>query len=135
MWTYRANVNVRNLGAAGLRNSPGWSVGWFFVPVALFWKPYQAMKELWKASALPTDWQHQPRTSLLPWWWFFWISDILVGNISLRASLAAKTISTLTAATVISMVHGVLSIVAAILAASLVSQIHSMQLRNTYPSV
>lgn len=49
-WIYRANYNARQIGAAGMTFSPGWSVGWYFVPIAAFWKPYQAMKEIWRAA-------------------------------------------------------------------------------------
>ncbi|HSG66518.1 MAG TPA: DUF4328 domain-containing protein, partial [Gammaproteobacteria bacterium] len=45
MWIHRANYNARQLGAAGLRFTPGWAVGWYFIPILNLWKPYQAMKE------------------------------------------------------------------------------------------
>src|SRR5262249_29946861 len=40
VWVYRANRNARALGAEGLAYSPGWSVGWFFVPLANLVMPY-----------------------------------------------------------------------------------------------
>ena len=55
MWIYRANHNARALGAANMDFTPGWSVGWYFIPIANLWKPYQAMKEIWKASASPSS--------------------------------------------------------------------------------
>ena len=33
-WIYRANCNARALGAQGMSFTPGWSVGWFFIPIA-----------------------------------------------------------------------------------------------------
>ena len=45
----RANRNARAFGAP-MSNSPGWAAGWFFVPVAFWWKPYYAMKEIWQGS-------------------------------------------------------------------------------------
>ena len=53
---HRANYNARQLGAADMRFTPGWAVGWHFIPIAWFWKPYQAMTEIWRASvnARPT---------------------------------------------------------------------------------
>ena len=72
-WIYRANRNAGHLGAADMKYTPGWAVGWYFVPIAWFWKPYQAMKEIWKASADPADWGGQPVSPLLHWWWFLWI--------------------------------------------------------------
>ena len=70
-WIYIANFNARQLGAAGMVFSPGWSVGWYFIPFANLWKPYQAMKEIWLASSNPQSWKNQPVAPLLRWWWFF----------------------------------------------------------------
>src|SRR5690242_4585459 len=30
---YAANANARRLGADGLNYTPGWAVGWYFVPI------------------------------------------------------------------------------------------------------
>ena len=56
MWIYRANYNARQLGAADMRFTPGWAVGWYFVPIGWFWMPYLAMREIWRASVNPSDW-------------------------------------------------------------------------------
>lgn len=72
-WIHRANHNVRQLGAADMRFTPGWAVGWYFVPIAWFWKPYQVMREIWRASRNPSFWREQPVSALLPWWWVLWI--------------------------------------------------------------
>ena len=72
-WIHRANHNARQLGADDMTFTPGWAVGWYFVPIAWFWKPYQAMKEIWRASANPSDWVGRPVSPLLHWWWILWI--------------------------------------------------------------
>lgn len=72
-WIYRANHNARQLGAADMRFTPGWAVGWYFIPIAWFWKPYQAMTEIWRASVNPSDWRAVPVLPLLRWWWGLWI--------------------------------------------------------------
>ena len=72
-WIHRANHNARQLGAADMRFTPGWAVGWYFVPIAWFWKPYQVMSEIWRASRHPSYWRGQPVSALLPWWWALWI--------------------------------------------------------------
>ena len=68
----RANRNARAFGAP-LSNSPGWAAGWFFVPIAFWWKPYYAMKEIWQGSDPdPAVNPLQARVSaLLPWWWTY----------------------------------------------------------------
>lgn len=73
VWVYRAHHNAEQLGATGLKFSPGWSVGCYFVPVIWFWKPYQAMKEVWQASARPSGWTRQPGSVLLRCWWMCWL--------------------------------------------------------------
>jgi hypothetical protein len=57
VWIHRANRNARALGAEGMQFTPGWSVGWFFVPIMSLWKPFQVMREIWQASAQPGNWQ------------------------------------------------------------------------------
>ena len=39
----RANRNARALGASGMEFSPGWCIGWFFVPIMTLYKPYKAV--------------------------------------------------------------------------------------------
>ncbi|NUP07398.1 MAG: DUF4328 domain-containing protein [Polyangiaceae bacterium] len=76
LFVRRANVNVRALGATSIRSTPGWAVGWFFVPIAAVWKPYQVMREIWLASAPQhrgREWWHAGTPSLLPGWWCGWV--------------------------------------------------------------
>lgn len=73
MWIYRANYNARQLGAADMRFTPGGAVGWYFVPIAWFWMPYLAMREIWRASVSPSDWSAAPVSPQLRWWWGLWI--------------------------------------------------------------
>ena len=72
-WIYRANYNARQLGAADMRFTPGWAVGWYFIPIAWFWMPYLAMREIWRASVNPSDLGAAPVWPLLRWWWGLWI--------------------------------------------------------------
>lgn len=93
IWIHRAAFNVRQLGATGLRFKPGWCVGWYFIPIANLWKPYQAMKEIWRATSDPSNWQDEPRSALLPWWWLFWLLYAFAGQAAVRASLRAEELN------------------------------------------
>ena len=73
-WIHLANSNARALGARKMAFTPGGAVGWYFVPIANLWKPYQAMREIWKASAGPLGWQRRPVSALLPCWWLLAIA-------------------------------------------------------------
>ena len=50
MWVYRANKNSHGFGARGMKFSPGWAVGWYFIPFLCLWKPFQSMREMWQVS-------------------------------------------------------------------------------------
>ena len=129
-WIYRANHNARQLGAAGMRFSPGWSIGWYFIPIANFWKPYQAMKEIWRASADPAHWQDYPRGSILPWWWFCFLLANVTGTISFRLARAAKDIPMLITTDVAIIIANVAAIVLSLVAIALVGQIYRMQMSH-----
>jgi len=130
-WIYRANQNVRALGAEELRFSPGWAVGYFFVPVVALWYPYQAMKDLWRASKDARGWQAVPPGWILGPWWTLWIIAGILGQISLRVSLAAKDIETLQVATVIDLIANLVDVPLNIAALVLVSQIQIAQAERT----
>ncbi len=71
MWVYRANGNARALGAQGMKYSPAWSVGWFFVPLAGLFMPYFVIKEIWQASRPigSGQWRMAFVSPILPAWW------------------------------------------------------------------
>lgn len=127
-WIYVLHSNKAPLGATGLRFSPGWSVGWFFIPFANLWKPYQAMKELWLVSADPLHWQQQRRSALLPWWWTMWLVSNVLGQISFRLGVSASDISTIFAANIADILSDSCSAALEIIAIVLVGRIATMQL-------
>ncbi len=130
MWIYRANFNSRALGAQNMKFTPGWSVGYYFIPILWFWKPYQAMKEIWRASKAPTSWESVARGTVLPWWWFFLLISAMLDNASFRTALRAKEIGELLTTTGITIVSDVVSIPATIIALVLVRQIYEMQMSH-----
>jgi hypothetical protein len=79
LWQHRAQRNVVELTAGGLGFTPGWAVGWWFIPLANLVKPFQAVRELWKASHGGDTWRHTSTWPVIGLWWAFW----LVGNIHL----------------------------------------------------
>jgi len=89
-WVYRVSLNAHVLGR-GLRVRPPWAVGWFFVPIASLWKPFQGLREAWQASVRPQAWSTVPVPSLLRWWWGLWLVEGFLQNLSLRLELRAKT--------------------------------------------
>lgn len=82
-WIYRASANAHAIGG-GLSITPGWAVGWYFVPFANLVKPFEAMKETWLASHYGSDWGRGDATDLLNWWWGLWIVTNILANAAWR---------------------------------------------------
>ena len=74
VWQHRAQQNAIALDGGGLEFTPGWAVGWWFIPIANLFKPFQAMRELWKASH-GGAWRALPTWGLIGWWWGVWIAS------------------------------------------------------------
>lgn len=72
IWIYRSARNLLALGIQGMRFSPGWSVGWFFIPFANLIVPPMVLIEIWKASnpsARPDNWRRGSLNFFIPLWW------------------------------------------------------------------
>ena len=78
VWVYRANKNIRALGAQNLKFTPGWCVGWFFIPFANFWMPYRAVREISKASMNPHCWQSEEVEPFVNYWWVLAIGSFVL---------------------------------------------------------
>lgn len=90
IWVNRANKNARALGSAGMEFTPGWAVGWFFIPVANLWKPFQAVREIYRASDPQSDslsWKNAAVPGVLGLWWGLWIAGNLLSNVEFRFAL------------------------------------------------
>lgn len=83
---YRAMKNLTAVNAAGLRTTPFWAVGYFFVPIVNLWKPLGAVRQIWRGSFDPKAADvHVP--SMIGWWWFCWLVQNFLGNISFRMQM------------------------------------------------
>jgi len=96
VWQYRGQANLEALGVADRRFSPGWAVGWWFIPFADFVMPARTMSELWRASdptAGAIEWRSRPLTPLIAVWWTALLLNIPLS--SLAASAAPRPRPTL----------------------------------------
>jgi Domain of unknown function (DUF4328) len=84
MWIHRAHANLRLAGYTWLEFTPGWAVGWFFVPIANLFKPFQAMRELWNISMGLEDSFAAEADHHLKLWWGAWISGNIIANVISR---------------------------------------------------
>ena len=90
IWEYRAFSNLSALKAQNLEFSPGWAVGWWFVPFANLVKPFQAMRELWNESDPEYDADlgflsgSVGAPTIMGFWWAFWLLSNFADNITNR---------------------------------------------------
>lgn len=88
-WTYRAAGNAVSLSTEDPNISPGWAVGWYFVPLFFLWKPYQALGRIWRTSLSPG----QPHAAALPasfrLFWTFGVISSVLGQLSFRLGTQA----------------------------------------------
>jgi len=124
----RANRNARAFGSP-MSITPGWAAGWFFVPFANLWKPYQAMKEIWQGSD-PDPTVHPvlvPAPQLLRTWWGFYLLHNIGGQIVFQVSKGANQASELITTAQVEIFTSMISIVAAVLAAMVVRAVARRQ--------
>jgi hypothetical protein len=125
-WLYRANSNVHAAGAQAVR-SPAWAIGGYFVPVANIGLGMESVREIWKASKSPENWETLTTTRLVSVWWACW----LFGNAALTfvgfnhpETLAALSAQAITRAISYALILGAIAAMVAI-----VSDVSKFQMR------
>ena len=126
-WIYRAYKNIKGFGAEGLRFSPGWAVGYYFIPILSLIRPVQVMGEIWRASDDPRNWQQKPGSWLIAGWWTFFLLYTGVTQISLEIAFQASTNDQWTLAAVLAILGDLFSIPLSIITLRLVTEIYRRQ--------
>lgn len=115
VWIYRASWNAREIQPDPNRITPGWAIGWFFVPLLSLWKPYGAMVQCLNSSVNPQGGIDTPAPGFVTGWWIFWVVTTLGGNVSFRLSNRAGTYDDFRVAAIFDLGLAPISIVSAIL--------------------
>ena len=84
-FTYRAMKNLHIWGARAADMSAGWAVGWYFIPIANLFKPYQGMDQINDGSAEVAG-DPMDETNRLSLWWGAWVLTNILSNVSFRLS-------------------------------------------------
>lgn len=71
VWIHGAAGNARALRPS-MQLTPGWAVGWFFIPFANLYKPYTVIRDIWDASGGNAA----GRSRVASWWWLNIIGNI-----------------------------------------------------------
>lgn len=134
-WIYRANYNARELGAKHMQFTPGWAIGFYFIPIAMLWKPYQAMKEIWLASEHPKNWKSVHVSAILPLWWTIWLINNFIGHLTIKAILKAKEVGAFKDANILQQISSVFDIALALVFFVVVIRIHENQKKAYMSSI
>jgi hypothetical protein len=130
-WQLRAARNLRAFGGP-LEFTPGWTIGWYFVPFANLFKPFQAMKEIYNTSDPRFAADEYRRTNNLAAgavvaWWFLWIVGNIAGQISWR--MPGESLTDLRIGSLLGIVEmGVLHLPLCLVAARMIRTINRNQL-------
>jgi Domain of unknown function (DUF4328) len=134
VWLHRAHSNLQPLLAQNVEFTPGWAVGWWFIPFANLVKPFQAVREVWvesdpdggdgEASFLSASVRSAP--VYMGVWWGLWLVSNIVSNIAGRI-YDPDTMSDVGLGALIFIIPSALSIIAAIPAIMVVKDITERQ--------
>ena len=132
-WLHRAYSNLGAVGHRTSRFTPGWAVGYWFVPIVNLWRPYHVHRDLAARSragnALTEDEVRAAKTPLVDRWWTTWIVGGLLGNVSSRLAVKAQTLPQLRTVTWLQLAQDALIVLAALLALRLLRGVSTAQQR------
>ena len=95
VWIYRVNKNAYYLNAEHMTVSPGWNVGYFFIPFANLLMPFRGLRETYQVSTNTQSPDEVPVPGLMRLWWGCWLLSGFLGQLSFRLSLRAVTLEDL----------------------------------------
>ena len=123
-WKHRSYSNLPALGVVSPRNTPGWAVGSYFVPIVNLFGPFRAMKDIWNGSlgrgAQEEVWQ-------VTQWWAAWIFMGVTTRAADRLVTRAETIEAFKVAVLVELGSLVAVILAAWLAIRLITKVSEYQ--------
>ncbi len=97
-WLHRVRVNLRALGMRRMRYGRQWTLLGFVVPFLNLLRPYQVVREIWKASDStardPVGWQAVRVPRILAAWWIAFVAYVafeLVSALVLDRAVAARS--------------------------------------------
>ena len=125
-WIYRTNANAHLVDADEMTITPGWSVGWFFIPFLNLVMPYRGVNETWQATQKAAGGFEALRSPLVGWWWGLWLADNIVSNIG--AFLGSQGTFARNGSMQINLVAAGIAVAASLVLIQLISRLNRAQL-------
>lgn len=128
-WLYRVSSNLQALQVYNQQFSPGWAVGYWFIPFVNLVRPYQIVKEIFVESRPPDDANPADGlgTDILGWWWALWLISNISENITMRLGFLASTLDAVAVFNAVYLVVAALNVGAALLCIRIVRAITQRQ--------
>ena len=121
-WLSRSVEIVPPLAGGTPGDSPRMSMGWWFVPIIDFWKPYTVLRELWDRLSVPA---RPPGGLLVEAYWVTLLGGFFVDKLSSVVESGSSSWATIQSAYWISVVGSVLYVAAAIFGFVVVREIQA----------
>lgn len=128
VWIYRVSHNAHCITTVPMEYTPGWSVGWYFIPIFHTWKPYKVMREIWRVSEGSIGNQVASRDGFVMIWWVVSLVSLVLDRIAIKLSMKAQTLDELGTAAIFDLVSTFFDIMYVVAVFTLTSAIYSMQM-------
>lgn len=126
MWIYRAAANVIAANINGFDFTPGWAVGWYFVPFANLVQPFLAMRQIWNASHFGGS-DLDRGDPILTLWWTAWLTSNITANISMQLAWRSTSAEMYQVSLYLGIASSILSLVLFVVGMRLVERITEAQ--------
>ncbi len=91
VWIYRFCRAAHARSEIPLSVSPGWTVGYFFIPIANLFMPYRGIQQAYRACADPEYWGDTKSSSLILLWWISHLVSSFLGRLLFKWSLRVSS--------------------------------------------
>lgn len=120
-WLYNSVRNVLEVRGKAMRATPGWAIGYWFIPIVNFFRPYQTVVELWERSSEGIKVKEIPPPIGL--WWLTYLAGGILESGGERLEMAGL----LSLSAGVEVASKVLLVVAAYLLIRIIAAIDSAQ--------
>ena len=103
-------------------------MGWFFVPILHWWKPYSPLCELWSASKKPHRPHESEESTLVITWWALWALAPMSNRIANRFARKVTDLDSRILALNVLHASQVIALLLTLATLILVHRIHAMQM-------
>ncbi|MFD9302910.1 DUF4328 domain-containing protein [Streptomyces sp. NPDC060048] len=128
-WFHRVHGNAEIFNPGAVTRSSGWAIGAWFIPLGNFFLPYAMAKEIWAASLQlgPDGSFRRVSTAPLTSWWLLWVASLIADRVYGSLYGDATDAQELASSADASVVYGLLSLAAAVLAIVFVRKLTALQ--------